>query len=322
MAVRFGVWGDDMDSSSSNYRELRNLVEALESAAANGDLMGTETFLFTDNSTAERAFAKGDSKSPILFKLILRLRRLEFQQGMKLHIIHCAGTRMIAQGTDGISRGDLTEGVMSGQTFLEHIPLHLGAVERSPSVLDWINTWAGVGGLQVLSPTEWYTRGQNIVGGTKNADGIWMPYYSSRAHVWAPPPAAGRIALEQLRRSRHSHSDTHHVFVIPRLMSYEWMRALLRESDALFVVKAGELDCWPKEMHEPLVISLCLPFIRHAPWKLARTPKVVGYERQLREVLHAGKGNTGPILCKLWDLPRRVDRLLPGLVPEVLQIRK
>jgi hypothetical protein len=82
---------------------LRNFVEALESAAVEGDLLGSKTFLFTANYTARRAFFKDDKKSKFLFELVLCLRLLELQQGMKLHIIHCAGTQMIAQGTDGIS---------------------------------------------------------------------------------------------------------------------------------------------------------------------------------------------------------------------------
>jgi hypothetical protein len=240
---------------------------------------------------------------------------------MKLNIIHCAGTRMIAQGTDGISRGDLTEGVMGGDPILEHIPLHLGALDRSPSVLDWINTWAGTGGHQALSPTEWHTLGQNLSGGQPNADGIWMPNYTSGARIWAPPPAAARVAVEQLRRSRHSHTDTYHVFVVPRLMSYEWMRHLLRESDLLFVVKAGELSCWPTDMHEPLVVSLCLPFIRRAPWKLRRTPKLLGTERQLREMLSSGEGDGRTLLRQLWFLPGKLDQLSERMVSKLLHIR-
>jgi hypothetical protein len=232
---------------------------------------------------------------------------------------------MIAQGTDGISRGDLTEGVMSGDPILSHIPLHLGAIDRSPGVLDWINSWTGNAGHQALTPTEWHTLGQNVVGGQKNADGIWMPIYetdASAVRIWTPPPAAGRMALEQLRRSRHSHTNVPHVIVMPRLMSYEWMRPLLRESDLLFVVKAGELSCWPSEMHEPLVVSLCLPFTRHSPWKLARTPKLVGIERNLREMLSSGKGDTRSILRKLWLLPGRLDGLSPDVVSRLLQVQQ
>jgi hypothetical protein len=37
------------------------------------------------------------------------------------------------QGTDGLSRGDFSAGVMAGQQMLQFVPLHLSAGERSPS---------------------------------------------------------------------------------------------------------------------------------------------------------------------------------------------
>ena len=57
-----------MNTASSNYRELRNLVEALEELQQHGDLIGAEIFLFTDNSVAEAAFYKWTSESKTLFE--------------------------------------------------------------------------------------------------------------------------------------------------------------------------------------------------------------------------------------------------------------
>lgn len=53
---RFGLWGSDLDDSSSNNRELRNLSDMLDQMEKDGDLAGAEIFIFTDNSAAERAF--------------------------------------------------------------------------------------------------------------------------------------------------------------------------------------------------------------------------------------------------------------------------
>ena len=39
---------------------------------------------------------------------------------------------MILQGADGLSRGDMYEGVMRGDNMLDFIPLHLSAIERHP----------------------------------------------------------------------------------------------------------------------------------------------------------------------------------------------
>jgi len=106
-----------------------------------GDLKGTEVFIFTDNSTAERDFFKGSSKGRILHDLVLRLQKLVMTAGIKLHFIHVSGTRMITQGLDGLSRGNLSKGVMRGEEMTSFIPLHLSAVERSEVLKVWIASW-------------------------------------------------------------------------------------------------------------------------------------------------------------------------------------
>ncbi|KAL7567716.1 hypothetical protein ACA910_012051 [Epithemia clementina (nom. ined.)] len=79
---------------------------------------GSELFVFTDNSTAESAFHRGTSKSKLLFNLVLQLRKLEMRGDLFIHVIWVAGTRMIEQGTDGLSRRDLMNGVLAGGDML------------------------------------------------------------------------------------------------------------------------------------------------------------------------------------------------------------
>ena len=83
IAARFGLWGRDTEDASSNYRELRNLVEAVEEEADAGHLTDAELWLFTDNSTAESCFAKGSSSSKLLHALVLRLRKIEMDTGVQ-----------------------------------------------------------------------------------------------------------------------------------------------------------------------------------------------------------------------------------------------
>ena len=77
-----------MQEESSNYRELRNLVEMIEALVKDGTLKGHELFMFTDNSTAESAFFKGTSSSEKLFNLVLRLRRIEMEGHLFIHLVH------------------------------------------------------------------------------------------------------------------------------------------------------------------------------------------------------------------------------------------
>jgi hypothetical protein len=101
-------------------------------------------------------------------------------------------------------------------------------------------------------------------------------------------------------------------------MCYEWRKPLLKESDFTFYLDAGVLNCWPKEMCEPLLICVCLPFIRHLPWKLGRSPKLLGMERQVRQMLKGDKGDPGIVLRKLCKLPGKLDAMQPELVRKVL----
>ena len=133
---RIGVWGADEDPQSSNWKEFTNIVESLEEEAELGDLADAEVFMFTDNSTVEACAAKGSSSSPKLLSLVVRLFALTSKVGVKVNVFHVAGFRMIAQGTDGVSRGYLGQGVMAGDTMTLHIPIHLPSLPRvHPSIL-------------------------------------------------------------------------------------------------------------------------------------------------------------------------------------------
>ena len=158
-----------MDSSSSNDCELRNLTDMLDKMEADEDLEGAEIFIFTDNSTAERAFFKETSQSRILHQLVLRLRILEIKSKVKIHFVHMSGTCMQKQGSDALSRGNLTEGVMRGE---EIIPLHLSAFDRSNELKTWINSWFVSGDLPIeyFEPVDWFDRGQDMDGGKLNSD--------------------------------------------------------------------------------------------------------------------------------------------------------
>ena len=61
----YGQWSSEVvESSSSNWKELANLVGAPCKIASENSLEGYEIFMFTDNSSAEATFWKGTSTSP------------------------------------------------------------------------------------------------------------------------------------------------------------------------------------------------------------------------------------------------------------------
>ena len=157
-------------------------------------------WIFTDNSTAESCVHKGSSTSAILHELVVQLRKCELEQSFVLHMVHVAGTRMIAQGTDGLSRGSFLEGVVAGSSMLSFIDLALPAIRRSPGIADFVRSWVEpvCGKLKVLGTDEWFVEGHGIIGGMKDSHGIWIPTHAKngKAYLWSLTPVIADVALE------------------------------------------------------------------------------------------------------------------------------
>ena len=300
---RLGQWNNEIANESSNFREFRNLIEAVEEHTRDGHLNNCELFLFTDNTTAESAFYnKGTSKSKKLFDLVLRLRSLQMKHDLHLHVIHVAGKRMMAQGTDGLSCGDMLTGFFGGRTMLDFVPLHLAAFERSSSLLPWIKWWyPSRENLQVLSPVDWFEKTMN----------------ERLQHcLWNPAPAAGEAAVEQLCLTRLKRLDTTHLIIMPRLLTSRWRKQLSKTADVVLTLPLGA-SYWEITQHEPLLLAICLPMIRSSPWRLKGTPFVERLERDVRQMPTSGEGGLGIILreflLQAWaldSLPKRVVRSL------------
>ena len=62
----------------------------------------TFVFVNTHNKVVEQVTHKGTSSSKLLFDLVVRYKLLETRFGCRCFVSHVSGTRMIAQGTDGV----------------------------------------------------------------------------------------------------------------------------------------------------------------------------------------------------------------------------
>ena len=269
-------WADFLRDESSNFREAHNLVSKIETLGLEGKLEDRELFTFTDNSTFESTFYKGHSSSKKLNDIIFRLRMVERKYGLILHVIWIAGTRMKKAGIDGLSRGDLLEGMMAGADPLSFVPLNEDASERSHGrVEEWVNSWwTGEDGeswcgrpLKLLRPEDWFTL-----------------YLEESPRLWLPPPAAMETVVELFNEDRLVHPHIPHVFAIPSLMTHLWRKTLSKDADVLFSIKPGA-PFWPRTMHEPLILIIVLP-LSHAPnylgpWSIRRTGEAEVLEREL-----------------------------------------
>jgi len=225
---------------------------------------------------------------------------------VRIQMVHIPGTRMIA----GLSRGDLTEGVTAGQDMLQFIPLHLSALDRQPSIYDWLTDWVPRGILTTLTPTEWFDRGHGLGPGTTTHHNMWMPNDSADDwFLWHPVPVLGDIAMDELSESRHKRSHLSHVVIVPRLMTFAWRWKLSKICDLLFEIPPGTRPFWPATEHEPLIIGLTLCFSSVRPWQAKFSPGILELERQLQTMWTRPYGDEWPLLREFCLTPQRMERV-------------
>ena len=102
-----GVWTDQVHhfDRSSNWKELRTILLALERHSSSNALRGLLVFYFTDNMVSYHILRSGSSTNPDLNSLIRYITLLELNMGCRLEVVHVPGDVMISQGTDYLSRG-------------------------------------------------------------------------------------------------------------------------------------------------------------------------------------------------------------------------
>ena len=94
----------------------------MEQAGKKSWLQGAVVLLATKNEVVERDLFKGNYPSKKLLDLLLRLKVLQLLYSCRIIVNHISGSKMIIQGTNGISRGQLEQGVSVGQHMLEQCP--------------------------------------------------------------------------------------------------------------------------------------------------------------------------------------------------------
>ena len=139
-------------------------------------------------------------------------------------------------------------------------------------------------------------------------DGIWVPTYCSASFVWSPPPAAARIATEELCQPRQKQRASAHVVVIPRLLWVEWRKQIFNLADLIFDVPAGG-QIWEADMHEPLIFAVYFSYLSRCPWELTKLPLLVALERRLRQVFKVDYRLGVNLLSQFCRLSRRMDSM-------------
>lgn len=247
-----GLWRGEAASMTSNWKELRSILLALRRERQRAQRAGTRPRLWrtriyhaTDNSCSESILLKGSSTSPRLQQL---LREIAYEQQLMqcdLIPVHVAGKRLIAQGTDGLSRGQTRVGALAGTSTdvdkfnpLTAVPAPLPAPLASWAAAQW------PGHTYLERPSDWTTA--RVLGA---------------ATLWMPPPLLARTALNTFLRCRMmAPTTTSAVFLLPRRHTAPWRR-LLRHFSSVVSVRAGVGDHWPASEFEPLTVAVCPPWV-------------------------------------------------------------
>ena len=114
------------------------------------------------------------------------------------------------------------------------------------------------------------------------------------------PPALADVALEQLCEAKLIHPFSSHVFVCPLLLTGHWRKQFLKAADAWFTVPVGS-SVWSHAGHEPVLIGLMCPLLKHSPWAIKRRISEVD---KFRHMMHAMFRDSDPAarscLRKFW----------------------
>ena len=74
---------------------------------------------------------KGNSPSPKLFKLIVDSNECTMKYCFVIYAIHVSESRMIQQGTDGVSRGKIKQGLMIDKPIREFVLIDMLALDHN-----------------------------------------------------------------------------------------------------------------------------------------------------------------------------------------------
>lgn len=244
--VWLGLWTDSVHHFSSNWKELRTLELTLlrEKRKSSSSCSGTWLFYFTDNMVTYYLCHRSTTTSPELMKILKRIRLLELELGCVLIVIHVPGVLMIAQGTDGLSRGVPITSLSQMNGITPVLQLFHAALP-SPELLFH---------LQSLFPS--------LPAPTLILHNLGPKHNSNLLHqhaLWLlSPQFAAQYMLQAALAWVESPFDSSHIFVVPRIMEASFAR-INKHFQCI-----GPLSDLPVGFHThiPFVLYVLFPFCR------------------------------------------------------------
>ena len=277
-----GVWSPHVGTFSSNWKEMRTLLQSLNNEKILGGtrIRNRRLLYFTDNMVTYDVFRRGSSKSTPLWKLYLQIKLLEIELSCHLQVLHVPGTTMILQGTDGLSRG-VDMQILGSYKSNTLIPLLWRSAPPTKETLHWA--------LSVLPPL-WASSTQWVLHSDLSD---WSRTPMLRQSVlWCISPSFARQAiLHALSVWVECPTDSGHLFLVPRMLQRDFGRL------SKFVLFGGQFSDLP------------LPFIPLVPFVLYYIPpfdRSTIYAKQ--RLKHEQQLDSPPIHIPSW-IQQQIDSM-------------
>ena len=255
-----GTWSPHVGSFSSNWKELRTLLEMLRREDGKARLRHGILFYFTDNLVTYYIVQSGSSTSPELHKLIREIKRLENRLECQVEVVHVPGRLMICQGADGLSRGiRVTPERVERTTFLEAGRV-LSAVPYNPAWMVWACQQ-----LPVVHALPWRHIG--------SLDDWSFGQLANCMTFWTPTPEMARQAITCFLQSWCECATTMGaVFCVPRVMQRTWgnLSRHVREL-GIYDPESLPVQCQYTSLI-PVVLLYVPPFVHSLPPDRLDTP--------------------------------------------------
>ena len=221
-----------IEKFGANVKELRRVLMQMQrhvadEAAGRRSVAGSTLLDFTDSQYTADVLESGRAETAEASAIVRAIRRACFTLNVKLYVFHCAGTRLVENGIDGLSRKDI-----------------------DGSGLD-ITGWAAA--LAPATPTLEIMRAVRTVFGDREPHVTPLPpgEVAGKRMVVFPRPWSAVFWAETIKRACVIDTDTDVVIVVPRRGESLWKRSF-RVFQEIGSVRAGEWGPWSREEHESL----------------------------------------------------------------------
>ena len=205
-----GTWAPHVASFSSNWKELRTLVQMLEKEQGKDRLSDGLMFYFTDNLVTYYIVQSGSSSASELHKLVRRVKQLALQLKVRVEVVHVPGKLMIRQGADGLSRGIRVAHERIERSTLLEASRVLADVPFSPVLMEWaiqqVPNQLQLPWVHISSLDDWSFKR--------------LHHFMS---FWTPTPEMASQAISSFLLSWcEKPTEMGAVFCVPRVMQKSW----------------------------------------------------------------------------------------------------